>query len=561
MDVKNKRILVLGGFGLVGQAVIKRLMREKPAHIVITSLLQAEAESAVDYFDKLYADEETTFEPYWGNLFVREDWKDLPRESVLADAGKRDRLIEDILGELSDDIATSNTLYSAIEWARPDAIIDCINTSTAIAYQDLFTMSVRVRAAMKSGDANSTELVERLLASLYIPQLIRHVQIVHRALIDFQVTAYVKVGTSGTGGMGLNIPFTHSEERPSRVLLSKSSIAGAHSLLLFLMARTPRTANIVKEIKPTATIAWKEVKYGPIRKGGKPIELEDVRIADSEALGSKLELLRAMKKTTGKTLEAVYIDTGENGIFSKGEFESISALGQMEMVTPEEIAENVTRELMGASTGKDIVSALDASTMGPSYRAGYLRESALRLMESLEKETETSSVAFEMLGPPRLSKLLFEAHLLKHAGKDFGGVLSHTPEELSKKIESILAENGRLVSEIVSIGIPILLSDGKQLVRGRQIKIPPVKFTNEIDLDNESRDIYAREGWVDLRSENMAVWQERLAEIRAEVEDEAATGSEPDRSSAYWDDFATLNEGRLAAWIFTFEEGGERVKR
>jgi nucleoside-diphosphate-sugar epimerase len=112
MDVKNKRILVLGGFGLVGQAVIKRLMREKPAHIVITSLHQAEAESAVDYFDKLYADEETTFEPYWGNLFVREDWKDLPRESILADAEKRDRLIEDILGELSDDIATSNTLFA-----------------------------------------------------------------------------------------------------------------------------------------------------------------------------------------------------------------------------------------------------------------------------------------------------------------------------------------------------------------------------------------------------------------------------------------------------------------
>ena len=44
------------------------------------------------------------------------------------------------------------------------------------------------------------ELVERLLASLYIPQLIRHVQILHRALIDFDVTAYVKIGTSGTGG-------------------------------------------------------------------------------------------------------------------------------------------------------------------------------------------------------------------------------------------------------------------------------------------------------------------------------------------------------------------------
>src|SRR5947209_2484031 len=137
MDIKNKRVLVLGGFGLVGQAVIKRLMREQPAHVVITSLQRSESESAVEYFEKLYSEEETTFEPFWGNLFVREEWKDLPRERILEDAQKRDVLIEDTMGELSEEILAANTLYNAVEWARPDAIIDCINTSTAIAYQDL----------------------------------------------------------------------------------------------------------------------------------------------------------------------------------------------------------------------------------------------------------------------------------------------------------------------------------------------------------------------------------------------------------------------------------------
>src|SRR5213078_999307 len=111
------------------------------------------------------------------------------------------------------------------------------------------------------------ESLEALLVTDYIPQLIRHVQVLYQAMVKAGTRAYVKIGTSGTGGMGLNIPFTHSEERPSRVLLSKSSIAGAHSLLLFLMARTPRAATIVKEIKPTATIAWKEVAYGPVKKG------------------------------------------------------------------------------------------------------------------------------------------------------------------------------------------------------------------------------------------------------------------------------------------------------
>lgn len=563
MDIKNKRVLVLGGFGLVGQAVIKRLMLEKPSHIVITSLRREEAESAVELFEELYKDSDTDFEPFWGNLFVREAWKDLPREQVLADTEMRERLVEDTLGDLTEDVLHTNTLYNAIEWARPDAVIDSINTSTAIAYQDLFTMGQRVKNAIHTGAPNSEELVERLLASLYIPQLIRHVQILHHALVDFKVNAYIKIGTSGTGGMGLNIPFTHSEERPSRVLLSKSSIAGAHSLLLFLMARTPRAATIVKEVKPTATIAWKEVAYGTIKKGGKAIDLYDVTVENAETLGDTLNLYdESVGTATGRQLEAAFVDTGENGIFSKGEFESISALGQMEMITPEEIAEAVTRELLGASTGKDIIAALDASTMGPTYRAGYLRESALRMLTELEEKTGTSSVAFEMLGPPRLAKLLFEAHLLKTIGRDFDGVLSHTPEELSEKAEAIVSSNAKLRSEMISIGIPVLLRDGKKLVRGKHIKIPPAKHSSSIELNDEKRDAYAREGWVDLRSQNMAIWQTRLERIREEANSGAGTtGSGLDRSPAYWDNFGTLAEGRLAAWIFSVEEGGERIKR
>ena len=42
-------------------------------------------------------------------------------------------------------------------------------------------------------------------------------------------------------------------------------------------------------------------------------------------------------KNTGNYFESVFIDTGENGIFSRGEFEAITTEGQMEFVTPEEI--------------------------------------------------------------------------------------------------------------------------------------------------------------------------------------------------------------------------------
>ena len=69
--------------------------------------------------------------------------------------------------------------------------------------------------------------VEKLMASNYIPQLIRHIQLLSEGLKVAQSTMYIKVGTTGTGGMGLNIPYTHSEDKPSRVLLSKNAVAGA----------------------------------------------------------------------------------------------------------------------------------------------------------------------------------------------------------------------------------------------------------------------------------------------------------------------------------------------
>ena len=89
---------------------------------------------------------------------------------------------------------------------------------------------------------------------------------------------------------------------------------------------------------------------------------------------------------------------------------------QMEFVTPEEIAQYLIFEIEGGNTGHDVINALDNAVLGPSYRAGLMRHWALERMMEFEKQGETKSVAFEMLGPPRNTKLLFEAHLLREAG-------------------------------------------------------------------------------------------------------------------------------------------------
>ncbi|CUS92696.1 short-chain dehydrogenase, partial [Candidatus Kryptobacter tengchongensis] len=473
MDIKGKSVLILGAWGLVGSAVTRRIVQEKPRNIIVASLKQWEAEEAVEKLRKEFPEfDRNFFIPWWGNIFVRDEFKDMSREEILSNPEYRRTLINDILGELTDEILKQSALYKLLNRFSPEIVIDCINTATAIAYQDIFTSALEVLHSIdrfKTGDGekeNIIEPVERLLATLYIPQLIRHVQILYRSMQEVGTKIYVKIGTSGTGGMGLNIPY-HSEERPSKVLLSKSAVAGAHTLLLFLMGRTP-DAPITKEIKPTAAIAWKKIGYGEIKRFGKPVELIDCPPEKAFKLNGTIELriTEDSFEKLNETLKSVFIDTGENGLFSRAEFETLSTPGQMEYVTPEEIAETVIFEIKGGNTGHDIINALDHATLEPTYRAGFLTESALKRMRELEKQYGVESIAFELLGPPRLSKLLYEAHLLKLAFESMENVIKQDPKVMSQRCAEIIKSNKKLRAQIISIGIPILMPDGETLIRG-----------------------------------------------------------------------------------------------
>lgn len=567
MDIKSKTVCVIGGWGLVGSAVCHKLMERKPKRIIVTSLNKDEALEAVENLYKDYPSiGKNFFIPWWGNIFTRTDFKDLSREEILNDEKKRQIFIHDILDELNDTLLKKMAVYHLLSKYKPEIVIDCVNSATAIAYQNIFQSSIdvirEIKAAKSMKQNKLIEVTEKLLCTLYVPQLVRHVQVMYRSMNLVGTKIYVKIGTSGTGGMGLNIPYTHSEERPSRVLLAKSSVAGAHTLLLFLMGRTP-DAPITKEIKPTAAIAWKKIDYGTIKKKGKPIELYDCPPENTYKLKDKLQIrLPEFGKDTGKQLKSVFIDTGENGIFSKGEFEAITMPGQMEYVTPEEIAETVVYEILGGNTGHDIINALDHATLEPTYRAGVMLERALKKMENLEKKFGVSSIAFEMLGPPRLSKLLFESYLLKLGFKDMVTVERTDAKILSKKLTEIITKNSDLRSQIISIGIPILLPDGKTLFRAKEIKIPSYKGENEFEINNKNIDIWAHDGWVDLRVSNMNIWKNRFRRIFKEIEQipKGDTSSRFMRTKEYWKNFKDIEPGKIVGWIFTVEEFGERMK-
>lgn len=565
MNIKGKTVLVLGGWGLVGSSVTRKLVTEKPKQIIITSLRENEAKEQVEKLKLEFPNmPDDYFIAWWGNIFVRNEFKDSDRMSLLEDPNFRRILMQDTMEELNDDVLCNSSIYNLLMKFKPEIIVDCINSATGIAYQDIYSTYRKIKHTIESEATKETLTAEteKLLCTLYVPQVIRHIQILYASMSKAGTEIYVKIGTSGTGGMGLNIPYTHSEEKPSRVLLSKSSIAGAHTLLLFLMGRTP-DAPITKEIKPTAAIAWKRITFDEVKKANKPIKLYNVDFNEAIKLENKLVLnVDKRFKETGETLKSVFIDTGENGTFSKGEFEAITAQGQMEYVTPEEIAEDVIFEIKGGNTGHDIINALDNATLEPTYRAGFLQHYAVEKLTELEKIHDVESVAFELLGPPRLSKLLHEINLLKKAAGTMKQIIETKSEELQSKIVDILKTNSKLRSEILSIGIPILLPDGKSLLRAELIKIPPFRGENELMITTENIDSWAKDGWVDLRIGNIEIWKNRLRSIINETElyPKDDTSSMHVRTARYWNNFETIDIGKVVSWIFIHEERGKRMK-
>jgi hypothetical protein len=547
LDIRNRTILMLGGGGLVGHAVARKLLALEPRRVILVALYEDEVRRTA-----------VSLEPYrgaaaieceWGNVFLPEPASRLDRQAVLADPAMRRMVIDDLISDLTPAVLERSLLYQLFRRWRPDIVVDCINTATAFAYQDVFQSARGLLAAVGAGGVTADQIEQHVL-TLTLPQLIRHVQILSEAMRAFGPQAFVKVGTSGTGGMGLNIPYTHSEERPSRTLLTKSAVAGAHSLLLFLLGRTP-WAPATMEIKPTAAIAWREIGFGPIRRKGAPIRRFDC--PDPLPLATAFTPGAAGWRDLGAPLESVFVDVGENGIFARDEFETITALGSMEFVTAEEIGDYVVMELQGRPTGRDIVTALDSATAGPTYRAGLLRTVALERLRALEAEHGTRSIAFEMLGPPRLSKNLFEAFICSRLCPSARALAEGDPAQLAARGAALLRDDAELRSLVVSVGLPAVVA-GDRVYRGEVVIVPPVGGDVEAAIPR---------GWVDLRAPNMGTW---VARARRVVQQDADRGARPAGSGSDEDWFALrpddpIEPARFATWIFKHEDEGERIKR
>jgi hypothetical protein len=605
MDIHGKRLLILGAFGQCGAAIVKLVLRNfRPSQIVLCSMLESEARSVAQeargWADCFQPGAQIELTPEWGNMLLTDNLTRLRAQlggDPAIEAQYADEMVSFIYREYNEFTPAEKQtmfLYRLLTHYRPHILVDCVNTATGLAYQDIFSLGktyLRHKREGEDGVRNNVPFAERLLMSDALPGLVRHIEILRDGMTAGGTQLYLKVGTTGTGGMGLNIPYTHSESKPSRTLMSKSAVGGASSLLYLLMNRTAG-GPLVKEIKPAALIGWKNIGYGEIKKHGQAIPLYDCPLDKGKALASPEEDFSAAPATAiGGNLQDVFIDTGENGVFSTAEFEAITSLEQMELVTPEDVARAAMEEIIGESTGFDIVASLNSVCLDSSYRGGVMRGNALEQLLHLEAAHGTESVAFEILGPPRLSKLLWEAYLIKQHGRlgallapVFDGAIaaleqrlalfeeSFDAQALCEQIVSALANDEATRARIISIGIPICTPD-LRLVYGPSVALMrayPDRTMNSIMRDAAQRAYFLEHGAVVLMPGNLERWRTRIADaIRyhylAHAGGHAGSGCDYRRLFSVTRDAETgrvkhveLHIGELIGLLFVTEEKGSR---
>ena len=137
-----------------------------------------------------------------------------------------------------------------------------------------------------------------------------------------------------------------------------------------------------------------------------------------------------------------------------------------------------------------------------------------------------------------------------------------TADELSAHATQLIKGDVNLRSKIISIGIPILLPDGKTLLKGPVVKVPQDPRTTEFEMNSENLEKWSSTGWVDLRSSNMERWLHRIGELLTEASRVRGeiTSSQYLRDRTFWHPDEPLDEGELVGWIFINEDKGRRMK-
>src|SRR5262245_41163939 len=138
MELADRTVMLLGGSGLVGHAVARRLLAAAPPphRLVLVALYEDEVRAAARALEPWRGT--VTIDVEWGNIFAPAAVARPDLAVVLGSAEHRALVLGDLFGDLTDAVLERSLLFQVLMKYKPDAVVDSINTATAFAYQDVF---------------------------------------------------------------------------------------------------------------------------------------------------------------------------------------------------------------------------------------------------------------------------------------------------------------------------------------------------------------------------------------------------------------------------------------
>ena len=486
-------ILVIGT-GQIGKATLFRLLQSNPKKVIVHNLTKQESEDCINLFRPVF--KKTQFIESYGNIFMPYKLKDVTRQDLIKHSKE---IIEYFYSELSEELLKQSTIYNLISKYSPDIVIDAVNSATFLGN------SYNPEKEKNLFDRNSAKCCENLMLDDFVTKIINFVSGLKYALEKYPVKKYIKVSTTGLGGMGLNIPYTHGDNPQfnlSYALMGKVSASGIMHQLLWSLAHTPGFN--ISLVVPGTFVGLDSVKdenvdnsYGFVRKIKTPLLYQLV-------LGKELKY--AANKD-GEFIHFPVVRAGENHVYSEYELKLLTAIGQMEAITKEEVAKAVTNIIDGDNKS-DLFVAMDKAVLQPTYAGRGMVNDAIKKLQDFRYKY---GVATGNLGG-KTAKELYELYFIKQIAPTVSEVLHG---EITQKVNDYVLKNTELVCEIVSLGIPVLFQN-EQIAIGDYTLLPEKDADKKITKEHLER--WRSQGWIDLSKENMMKWKRVFQEIQEVVD-------------------------------------------
>lgn len=491
MDYKN--ILVLGS-GQIGKEVVRRLLTCKPQTVVIHNLRKEETDESIKYLEKFNTG--TEFIKSYGDAFMPHNLNKLC--TVNEQLMHKDELINFFYSDLNEEILKQSTLYQLVSSYKPDIIIDTMNSGTTLGSH--FNPD-EIRRIVKQCDKNGAAFATYLLND-FMPKAINFVLSLKLAMEDFKVKKFIKVSTTGLGGMGMNMPYTHGDTPKSSLsyaLMGKISASGTLHQLLWRLASDPNLD--VSLIIPSTYVGYDSAKFEPIETDIGLIR--KFKNFESKEVKTGKKLAYASGKESDEFLTFPVVRAGENHVYSLYELDALTAVGQMESITKEEVADAVIEDIFGKRR-RNMLYEMDKASLGPTYLGHAMAEHSKNELKKLMKENNATSVATGNLGATS-AKYLYELYLIKTVCNTVDELRNMTESNMHKAICDYLRENSDIVTEMVSLGLPIVVGNDNIYI-GKYTLYPSVK--DDLTVTAEKLDNWIQTAWVDVRTATIKKWRD-----------------------------------------------------